>query len=121
MQPIEVIIPVVFFLMTGLVLGLWLLTRHKERITMIERGLKAEEIRSFYARGILRANPLASLKWGIVFVSIGVAVILGMWLRSVFYVTEGIFPALIALCGGTGLIIFYRIASRKPPQEPTAL
>lgn len=109
----ETLIPIVFFLTIGGVIALGMLARHKERMTMIDKGLKAEDIKSMYERGTLRANPLSSLKWGMIFVAIGVAVVISIWLNDVYYVGEGIFPALISLFGGLGLIAFYFIASKK--------
>jgi hypothetical protein len=108
----EAAIPVIFFATIGLVTGAWIFARHKERITMIERGMGADDIKALYTRGY-RLNPLSSLKWGMVLSGIGVAVLLGLWMRSLYGVEEGIFPALITLCGGLALIIFYMIAKKK--------
>lgn len=113
MEGAEVLIPMVFFLTVGGIWGLLALTRHKERMTMIDKGLKGEDIKSMYERGTLRMNPLSSLKWGIVFMGIGVAILVGMFLREHFYVDESVYPGLIALCGGLGLTMFYFIASKK--------
>lgn len=109
----EILIPIAFFITIGAVLGTYLLTRHKERMNMIEKGMKAEDMKSLYMRQTWQMNPLASLKWGIVLVCIGVAVMLGMWLRNLFLYDEGIFPALIATFGGIGLVLFYFIAAKK--------
>jgi len=112
----EVLVPLVFFLTVGGIWGFLILTKHKERMTMIEKGLKAEDIKSLYERGTLRINPLSSLKWGIVFVAIGIAVLTGMHLHSNYHMEEGVYPALIALFGGIGLIVFYTIANRRLQQ-----
>ncbi len=109
----EVVVPVFFFMAVVAVLGALILTRHRERMTMIEKGLKAEEIRQLYTRPGWRMNPLGSLKWGIVFVGIGLAVLLGLYLHGVYEVQEGIYPGLIALLGGLGLVIFYAVAHKK--------
>ena len=113
MQPHEVAIPIVFFCTIALIWGGVILVRHKERMTMIEKGLKAEDIKSMYEKGTLRTNPLSSLKWGIIFLAIGVAVLVGMWLHNTYYVEESVIPGLMALFGGVGLIAFYFLASRK--------
>lgn len=116
MDALEVFIPITFFLTAGGIWGLMALTRHKERMTMIEKGLKSEDIKAMYERGTLRVNPLSSLKWGMVFVAIGLAVMLGMFFRHAFYMDEGIYPALISLLGGLGLVAFYFIANRRSHQ-----
>lgn len=113
MSPEEVIIPVVLFLSIALIWGMIILTRHKERMTMIDKGLTPEDIKSMYQKGMLRVNPLSSLKWGIIFLAIGVAAVLGMWIHSSYIVGDEIIPALMAIFGGIGLIIFYSLAARK--------
>ena len=109
----EVIIPIVFFLSIATIWGAVILTKHKERMTMIEKGLKPEDIKALYEKGTLRVHPLGSLKWGMVFVAIGIAGLIGMYLHANYYVEEGIYPALMAVFGGLGLVTFYFIASRK--------
>lgn len=108
-------IAIVFFFSTFVIIwGGFILTRHKERAMMIEKGLKAEEIKSLYSRGTWRAHPLTSLKWGIIILAIGIAALFGMYLHANFLVEEGVIPGLMATFGGAGLIIFYFIAKRKP-------
>jgi hypothetical protein len=113
MQPYEVVIPIVFFLTVGGIWGFILLTRHKERMTIIEKGLKPEDMKSLYEKGTLRINPLSSLKWGMIFAAVGVAALIGMYLHQNYYVEEGIYPALMCLFGGLGLIVFYMFANKK--------
>jgi hypothetical protein len=108
-----IIVPIFFFLCTAAVWGAYVFTRHRERMVMIEKGLKSEEIKSLYERGTFRLNPLSSLKWGMIFVGIGTGIFLAARLRDIYMMDESIFPGLIALFGGIGLIIFYFIASRK--------
>jgi hypothetical protein len=109
----EVIVPVFFFVTVAAIWGGYILTRHKERMAMIQKGMEAEDIKSLYARAAWHISPLASLKWGMVLIGVGVAVLVGMWLRDAYMVGEGVYPGLIALLGGLGLIVFYFIARRK--------
>ena len=109
----EVFVPIIFFFVVGGIIASFVLTRHKERMTMLDRGLSPEDIKQLYERSAGKSNPYSSLKWGIVFLSIGLAVIVGMWLREVTYVEEGIYPALITLFGGAGLIVYYMTVRKK--------
>jgi Domain of unknown function (DUF6249) len=109
----EVLIPISFFLSVAGIWGFTLLTRHKERMTMIEKGLAAEDIKALYQKGTLRINPLSSLKWGMIFVAVGAAGLIGMWIHASYYVEEGIYPALMAVFGGIALIAFYLLANKK--------
>jgi hypothetical protein len=109
----EVFVPIIFFFVVGGIIASFVLTRHKERMTMLDRGLSPEDIKQLYDRSTGKSNPYSSLKWGIVFVSIGLAVIAGMVIREFTYVQEGIYPALIALFGGAGLIVYYLTVRKK--------
>jgi hypothetical protein len=113
MHGTEFLIPIFFFLVVGAVWGIALLAKHKERMTMLDKGLSPQDIKTLYERGIMKVNPLASLKWGIIFVSIGLAIMVGIWLEANTLVSKGIFFGLMGVFGGTGLLIFYVIASRK--------
>ncbi len=113
MQATEVLIPIVFFLTVAAIWGSIILTRHRERLNMIDKGLKSEDIKSLYERQTMKTNPLISLKWGMVLVCVGVAIILGVWLRENYLFNDGIIPGMIATFGGVGLVLFYFIAAKK--------
>jgi hypothetical protein len=116
MEPVAIIL--IIFLSITLIVGTFLLTRHRERIQMIEKGMTAEEIRSMIQFGGFKPNPLSSLKWGMVFIGVGLAAITGLWLQSAFMVEKGVIPGLIALFGGIGLVVFYYVADRKTRSTP---
>jgi hypothetical protein len=105
----------VIFMVLGFctVLGAVIFTKHRERMTMIEKGMKAEDLKPFFEKSIRPWSPLSSLKWGIVFVAVGAAILVGLWLQNAYDVRGGVYPALIALFGGAAFIVFYAIASRK--------
>ena len=113
MNPTEAIIPVVFFLTIGAIWVGVILTRHRERMTIIEKGLRPEDMKALYERSSGKPNTLGALKWGMVFMAVGLAVLAGMYLRDVFFVDEAVYPGLIALLGGLGLVTFYLVAGRK--------
>jgi uncharacterized protein YneF (UPF0154 family) len=115
----EIFIPIVFFLVGGAVWGTFILTRHKERMTMMEKGMSSEDIKAMYMRGsqdILSASPLASLKWGLLFSFVGVGVLVATWLRDYLFFNDAIFPSLILISGGAALVFFYFIARNKLKQ-----
>ncbi len=109
----EFVVGIVFFLCVALVLGAHILSKHKERMTIIEKGLNPEEIKSLYARTWYATSPLASLKWGILLVTVGAGLMIGLWLHSTYYVSEGVVPGLMAVAGGLGLVVFYFVAQRS--------
>ena len=89
------------------------LTRHRERSMMIQKGLSPEEIKAIYAGESAPANPLRPLKWGLVLIGVGIAIILGLWLEAAYDVDGGIYPALIALFGGMGLVVYHLITRKQ--------
>jgi len=117
MRPEETLVPITMFMSTAAVFIIWLITRHRERTSMIEKGLTSDEIKAMYHREVKR-NPLASLKWGILFLLAGVAILLGNYLHVQFNVDEGAIIGLVMLFVGVGLLIFYNIASKKLNQIP---
>jgi hypothetical protein len=112
MEAHEALVPVMFFLVCGAVAAFALFTRHRERITMLEKGLGPEDIRKLYMSG-RSVNPLASLKWGMVFAGVGLAGLVGMWFEQAYAVPDGIYPSLVALFGGLALILFHSMARRR--------
>ena len=81
-------------------------------MAMIEKGLSSEEIKAMYTRDVSR-DPLSSLKWGLLFVLAGMALLLGNFLHEHYLVEEGVMVGLVCLFVGIGLVIFYSIASKK--------
>lgn len=114
----EVLVPITLFMSTAVVFVIWLITRHRERVSMIEKGLSSEEIKAMYQRGIkdVKRDPLSSLKWGLLFLLAGVAILLGNYLHVQFNVDEGAIFGLVCLFVGIGLVVFYSIASKKLSQ-----
>jgi hypothetical protein len=114
MSGFEVIIPIFFFISVVAVWGGLILTRHKERMTIIDKGLNPTDMKALYERHWKAgSSPLSSLKWGILLVCVGLAVLIGIWLRDQFFFNDGVIPGLMAVLGGAGLVLFYFIASRK--------
>lgn len=112
MEAHEALVPVMFFLICGAVAAFALFARHRERITMLEKGLSPEDIRKLYMSG-RTINPLTSLKWGMVFAGVGMAGLVGMWFEQAYAMPDGIYPSLVALFGGLALIVFHSVARRR--------
>ena len=109
-------IPIIFFLVTAIVSIVYITTRHRERMAMVAKGLGSEEIKAMYARNGTH-SPLGSLKWGILFVLGGIAIMVGNFLHSMYYVDEGVIVGMVCLFVGIGLVWFYGIAAKKIPQQ----
>ena len=111
----DIVIPIFFFFAVAVPVIIWLTSRHKERIKMIEKGLSSEEIKAMYTRDVQR-DPLSTLKWGIIFVLGGAALVLGNILHRSDNMEESFIPGMVILFVGVGLVLFYMIAMKKVNQ-----
>lgn len=115
MEP--VLATLIIFGSIGLILWRWIEARHRERMAMIEKGVSPADFKGVPVREMLRANPLSSLKWGLLAAFVGVGLIAANWLDRAYYFADSIYIASMLVFGGVALIIFYFIAARKARQE----
>jgi hypothetical protein len=113
----EFLIPITLFMCTAAVIIVGILTRHRERVSMIEKGLSADEIKAYRVRDI-RRDPFSSLKWGLMFLLAGIAIMLGNFLHVQYNVDEGVIVGLVCFFVGIGLVTFYGVASKKLKETP---
>lgn len=82
---------------------------HRTRQKLIEKGLVDENVKYLYREnGNTRA--LGSLRWALVLIGIGVAVVIGQLVPD--RMMEEITAAGMFLMAGIGLLVYYVIASR---------
>ena len=106
---------VIIFGSIGAILWKFLDSRHQERMAMIEKGTKADELRGSVPR--FRISPLANLKWGLFFASIGLGISVATYLDDSLGWNDSSYPAMIFLFGGAALVAFYTIAKSKIREE----
>ncbi|MFA6439111.1 MAG: DUF6249 domain-containing protein [Bacteriovoracaceae bacterium] len=117
MEP-EIIIPIFLFGGTAAVLWKYFDSRHKERMTIIEKGMVTEELKYLYSGGGWKTNPYTSLKYGMLASFIGVGILVSAFLSQMFYAhEEQITAGIIFLFAGLGLITFYTIAQKRMAEE----
>ncbi len=108
----DVIVPIFLFCALAIPWIVHLVNRHRERMVILEKGISGENIKALYARD-LRRDPLSSLKWGLLLILGGLAVLVGRFLHDRYFLEDEIMLGLIPLFVGVGLLIFYAIASKK--------
>jgi ABC-type antimicrobial peptide transport system permease subunit len=94
---IAVFIPIVMFLVVGLIFITYVFYRSRERQMLIEKGLSAEEIKQFFQK---QKDYFVLLKMGIIAIFFGVGLGLGMasgdeaareiWMAPAIFVFTGI-------------------------------
>lgn len=110
----DAMIPI--FLFGGIAAVLWKFfdTRHKERMTIIEKGLVSEDLKYLYAGIRFKTNPFSSLKYGLLALFIGVGILLSTFLAQIYMGSEEqVTAGIIFLFAGLGLITFYAIANKR--------
>jgi hypothetical protein len=113
----EFFIPIFLFGGIAWVLTIYFNNRHKERMAMIEKGISASELRGAPMREWLRANPLSSLKWGLLAMFVGIGLIVAEMLDRAYMMHDSVYFATTLIFGGIALIIFYWIANAKMKKE----
>jgi len=84
------------------------MTRHRERMGMLERNILTSPFRH------PQQFALATLKYGMLFVGIGVGFIMGWLLFTYCEMDQALSViSMVCLCGGLSLIANYLIVSKK--------
>ena len=118
MNPIESLIPMVAIVFTfgipGVIIFWWLYTKHRERMSLIEKGLTPEEVKAYFADANVKPkNPYSSLKWGILLTFLGIGIFVANLLEGMYDVEEGVMMGIVVLCAGLGFLVYYGIVSSK--------
>jgi hypothetical protein len=104
-----ILVPVSFFaLIYGIV---YLVIRKKERTLLIQRGADASVFES-------KRNETGNLKWGLLFLGIGLGILLGRIFAAYTCLgEEASYFSLICLFGGLSLVIYHVLARRIEKQN----
>lgn len=78
-EVVAVFIPIVMFLVLGLILVTFIYYRSRERQMLIEKGLSAEEIKQFFQQ---KKDPFILLKIGIICIFFGLGLGFGLMLED---------------------------------------
>ena len=105
---IAVFIPIVFFLITGLILVTYFYLRSRERQMLIDKGLDAQSIKEFFEQ---KKSPFLLLKIGIVVVAFGIGLGTGLMLQDLTYKDYWV-PFSLFTMTGIGFIIA-NVSARK--------
>lgn len=108
----EVFVPIIMFLVIGVVLVSYIFFRSKEKQMMIEKGMSYEQMIEFLKT---KRNPYTWLKLGIVVMFFGIGLGVGLLIKEYTYVEEWI-PFLMITLTGVGFIVAY-LAERKFDKE----
>jgi len=103
-QAVEILIPVSAFLTIFGVIYVYLTTRNKERLSMIEKGVDPDTFTFRWSR--------FSLKIGLLAMGIALGVLMGQALTKMGMHEEPATISMIFLFGGSGLVLEYFLAKK---------
>jgi hypothetical protein len=115
----DIIVPIFFFGGTAAVLWKFFDGRNKERMAMIDKGVSPSDFKSDIPAKIIHSSVLGNLKWGLLFVFVGIGLFVGNALQNVWlYHDDAIVFASVMIFGGVALVIYYFIAAKKLKDKP---
>ncbi len=114
-----IIISVTFFAAVFGILYVWLITRHKERLALIDKGMDA----GIFSPREHRSHPRMLLITGLFFAGVAIGLLVGALLVSETVLSEGVcYSSMIILFAGISLIAGYYIDRKKinnhTPDQP---
>ena len=94
-------IPIILFLVIGLILVTSFYFRSRERQMLIDKGLDAQSIKEFFEQ---KHDPYTLMKWGIIILAFGIGLGLGLMLQD--YTNEDYWIVLLMFAfTGIGFIV----------------
>jgi hypothetical protein len=115
---LEAILPIIAIIFTfgipGVIIFWAIQSKHRERMKLIEKGLTPEEVRDYFRDAEKKPkNPYSTLKWGILFLFLGIGFFIANILEYTLEIGEDFVPALLLFFGGAAFILYYLIVKSK--------
>ena len=115
---LEAILPIIAIIFTfgipGVIIFWAIQSKHRERMKLIEKGLTPEEVRAYFRDADKKPkNPYSTLKWGILFLFLGIGFFIANILEYTLEIGEDFMPALLLFFGGAAFIVYYMIVKSK--------
>jgi ABC-type uncharacterized transport system permease subunit len=100
-EVVAVFIPIVMFLILGLIIVTFIYYRSRERQMLIEKGLSAEDIKKFFEQ---KRDPFWLMKIGIISIFFGIGLGIGL-MSGAEETREIVTPTTIFIFTGIGFVI----------------
>ena len=95
---------------SALLIYMFLATRHKQRIALLEHGQEAKVFNSARQRN-------DALKFGMLSIGIGLGILVGYFLDEIGMAAEPAYFSMTLIFGGAALIIFYLMNRKSDSSE----
>lgn len=87
--------------------------RHKERMALIEHDKTAAVFSSNPADSFHKKSRQNALKYGLVIFGLGIGLVMGFVLSKMGMPKELSLLAMMLVCGGLGLMLYYRLTEKE--------
>ncbi len=108
---VGVFVPIVMFLVIGLILVTFFYFRSRERQMLIEKGMDAQSIKEFFESKNKSKDPYLLMKIGIICIAFGIGLGFGLYMQDFSY-QEFWVPFSLFTFTGIGFVVA-NIAGRK--------
>ena len=112
---IAILIPIFFFVISGIVVFYYIRARHEERMVILEKGADKEQLEYLFRETKREHNPLNVVKYGLILASIGLAIMSGTIIDHPN--DDEMIAAFMFLLPGISLILFYFISRKLEKNE----
>jgi len=112
---IAILIPIILIVITGIVIFYYIKTRHEERMVILDKGADKDQLEYLFRETKRERNPLSIIKYGLILVSIGLAIIGGTYIDQPH--DEEMMAAFMFVFPGISLIFFYFISRKLEKKE----
>ncbi|MGD1945660.1 MAG: DUF6249 domain-containing protein [Croceivirga sp.] len=107
-----ILIPIGFFLTVFGIVYLFLSTRNKERLALIEKGVDANIFSRTKGLGYIPSWKIFLINFAIVLISVGVAIFLASIIENIGVYSEVAYTGTIFTMSGIGLLIGYTMTKK---------
>jgi hypothetical protein len=111
----DIFVPLIVFGFFGYVIKI--LSDNRIRNRLIEKGLVDEKVKFLYYDNA-RLKNVTSLKWGMLLIALGAALLIGQWLP--YDAREEMTVGLMFLFAGIAFLIYYFLAKKLLDKNPVA-
>ncbi len=108
MAPEIIIVPAMFFSFVAIIK---IISDKRVKRLLIEKGRMDDSVKYFNEISNGRRNPLTAIKWGLVLVGLGLALLVGQFFP--YTVSDEITISLMFLFAGAGFLAYYFIARSR--------
>ncbi|MBM4166504.1 MAG: hypothetical protein FJ218_06265 [Ignavibacteria bacterium] len=115
----EIIVPTSLFITMAIVFSIFIISRHREKMYAMERGMTPEMINAVFQRDKSKQkDKYSTLKWGMMFFFTGVGfVLVGYFDTMDRHISDEFKFSIIAISIGLALLITYFVIDKKNEQQ----